>query len=222
MNALVYDVCQPMVMDTHPHPLESENDTKSKQVILCWLYEFKFMKVSIASWLRTCRIRQIKYKKGIIRWRRRRLKLIKTIWNPEDEEEDNIASSFLCVNETMNIVKELSEDVDEVVIVQKVLSFPLILDSKVFTLEEMKDLDTLKKEILIAYEMRIEDNSSQKEVTFKALRKGKNKVCEPNESSYNDKNEEEAIFMRKIKKGSMKYQGKFAFKWFVVNWTILF
>lgn len=60
--------------------------------------------------------------------------------------------------------------------------------------------------------MRIEDKPSKRQATFKASRKGKNKVCEPSESSSSEMDEEEAHFMRKLKKGSRKHQGKLTSK----------
>lgn len=82
----------------------------------------------------------------------------------------------------------------------------------------MRDLDKLTKDelhgILTAYEMRIEDKPSKREAAFKASRKGKNKAYEPSDTSSNETDEEKAHFMRKLKKGSRKYQGNLPFKCF--------
>ena len=70
-------------------------------------------------------------------------------------------------------------------IVEKVIiSLPMIYNTKMFTLEYKEDLDKLTMEelygILIAYEMRIgQDNSQKKEATFKAskvAKKSKTKI----------------------------------------------
>jgi hypothetical protein len=71
-----------------------------------------------------------------------------------------LQSYLLHVDGIVNIIKGLGEKVEELMILQKVLrSLPLIFDAKIFTIEEMKDLDSLTMdelhEILMAYEMRI-------------------------------------------------------------------
>ncbi|XP_059076280.1 uncharacterized protein LOC131875690 [Cryptomeria japonica] len=82
----------------------------------------------------------------------------------------------------------------------------------------MKDLKTLTKDelfgILTAYEMRREDKLAQKEVSFKASKKGKRKNHTPKESTRSELDEAEAYFMRKFKKGKGKYKSKFPFKCF--------
>lgn len=61
-----------------------------------------------------------------------------------DDEED-IASYFLRVAEVVNSLKGLDENIEESTIVQKVLrSLPNRFDSNISTIEEIKDLDTLK------------------------------------------------------------------------------
>jgi hypothetical protein len=73
----------------------------------------------------------------------------------------------------MNTIRGLGEEVDESVIVQKVLiSLPMRFDPKVSSLEERTYLDSLSMDklhgIFTAYEMRLEqENPVTKEVTFK-------------------------------------------------------
>jgi hypothetical protein len=72
------------------------------------------------------------------------------------------------VDEIVNTIKGLGEKVEELIIVQKVLrSLPLRFDVKVYSIEEMKDLDLLAMDelygILKTYEMRIEKTKSIKE-----------------------------------------------------------
>jgi len=76
-------------------------------------------------------------------------------------EEENIASYLLRVDEVVNSIKVLGEDVEETSIVQKVLkSLPSRFNPKISVIEEIKDLDNLTMDVLhgtlIAYEMRIE------------------------------------------------------------------
>ena len=74
----------------------------------------------------------------------------------------------------MNTIKGLGEEVDESMVIQKVL-IPLHMrfDHKISTLEERTNLDSLSMDklhgIFTSYEMRIEqDNLVTKEATFKA------------------------------------------------------
>ena len=79
---------------------------------------------------------------------------------------------------------------------------------KVFAIEELNDLKTLPFDqllgMLTAYEMRIgKDKSNTREASFKA---DKNEESEPDEI--------EAKFVRRLNKGSRKYQGKLPVKCF--------
>ena len=54
------------------------------------------------------------------------------------KEYENIASYFLQVDETLNVIIGLGEEIKESVIVQKVLrSLPMIFDPKISTLQEI-------------------------------------------------------------------------------------
>ena len=114
-----------------------------------------------------------KVKKAKLQTHRRKFESLKM-----DDEED-IASYFLRVAEVVNSLKGLGKNIEENIIVQKVLrSLPDRFDSKVSAIEEMKDLDTLNIDelhgILIAYEMR-KGIPSSKDVAFKASNKKKGK-----------------------------------------------
>ena len=82
-------------------------------------------------------------------------------------------------------------------------------ESKVSTLEERDDLklkivDELHG-IFIAYEMGTWQNgSSKKEATFKAISK----------IQYEDLDDEEALFIKKLERGTEKYKGKLPLKFF--------
>jgi hypothetical protein len=124
-------------------------------------------------------------------------------------DDESISKYFLRVEELVNPMKGLGETFDDSLLVQKILrSLPDKFNPKVSAIEELNDLKNLSIDqllgTLIAYEMRInKDKSSTREAYFKA-----------------DKNTDskfeyiEAKFMRRLKKGSGKYQWKFPFKCF--------
>jgi hypothetical protein len=125
----------------------------------------------------------------------------------------------------VNTIRGLGEEVDESMIVQKVLrSLPMRFDPKISSLEERIDLDSLSMDelhgIFTAYEMRIEqDNPVMKEETFKESKKTKkkNKPKSKPDSSCNDDSEEDeevANFVRKLKRGTDKYKGMLPLKCF--------
>ena len=82
-------------------------------------------------------------------------------------------------------------------------------DSKVSTLEERDDLKLMTIDelhgIFTTYEMRTRQNgSSKKEATFKSLYK----------NQYDNLDDEESLFIKKLERGSDKYKGKLPFKIF--------
>ena len=140
------------------------------------------------------------------------------------EEEENIATYFLRIDEIVNIIKGLGEKVDEQVIVQKILrSLPMRFDSKISTIEERSNLNTMTMDelhgTLTTYEMRIEqEDPTRKEATFKVTNKRRT-IKQKQKSEYNSDdddfdNEEEANFVRKLKRGIGKYKGKLPLKCF--------
>jgi hypothetical protein len=136
------------------------------------------------------------------------------------KEDENIATYFLRVDETVNAIRGLGEEVDESIIVQKVLrSLPMRFDPKVSTLEERTYLDSISMDelhgIFTAYEMRTEqENPGIKEATFKASKKSKKKGKkkekeDSNNSDISEDDEEVANFVRRLKKGTDdRYRGK--------------
>jgi hypothetical protein len=148
-------------------------------------------------------------------------------------EDENIATYFLRIDEVVNDIKGLGDEIKELVIVKKALrSLPMRFDSKISSLEERVDLDTMTMDelhgILTAYEMRTEqDNLVTKEVAFKASKKTKksnkqqsksvHKKNPKSECSCNDDSEEDEEmenFVRKLQKGTCKYKGKLSLKCF--------
>jgi hypothetical protein len=95
-------------------------------------------------------------------------------------------------------------------------------DSKISAIEERTDLDTMTMDelhgTLTTYEMRIEqEDPSGKKVAFKAsTKKGTSKPKPKFESSNDDEfdSEEEAKFVRKVRRGTCKYKGKLPLKCF--------
>ena len=75
------------------------------------------------------------------------------------KEEENIVVYFLWVDETINAIIGLGEEIQESVIVQKVLrSLPIRFAPKISSLEEKIDLNSISMDelhgIFTAYEMR--------------------------------------------------------------------
>ena len=139
------------------------------------------------------------------------------------KEEEDIATYFLRVDEILDTMRGLGEQVENTTLVQKILrSLPIIFDSKVASLEERKDPDKLSMDelhgILTSYEMRIEqENPSIKEEVLKVSKKRKrNNLKEKPYSSCSDNSddENEANFIRKLKRGTGKFKGKLPFKCF--------
>ena len=65
------------------------------------------------------------------------------------KEDEDIASYFLRVDETMNVIIGLGEEIKESVIVQKVLrSLPMRFNPKISTLEERSDLNSISMDEL--------------------------------------------------------------------------
>ena len=80
-------------------------------------------------------------------------------------------------------------------------------DSKVCTLEEWDDLKIMTVDelhgIFTAYEMRTcQNGSSKKEASFKVLSK----------NQYENLDDEESLFIKKLEKGTRKYEGKLSLK----------
>jgi hypothetical protein len=77
------------------------------------------------------------------------------------KEDENITAYFLRVYETVNAIIGLGEEIEESVIVQKVLrSLPMRFNPKISTLEERSDLNSISMDelhgIFTAYKMRTE------------------------------------------------------------------
>jgi hypothetical protein len=124
-------------------------------------------------------------------------------------EDKKVIKYFLSVEELVNAMKGLGEKIEESILVQKILRSLLDkFNPKVSAIEELNDLKTLSIDQIIGtlttYEMKInKDKSITREASFKE---------EKNTDS--DLDDIEAKIVRRLKKGSGKYQGKIPFKCF--------
>jgi hypothetical protein len=97
------------------------------------------------------------------------------------KEDEDITAYFLRVDETVNAIIGLGEEIEESVIVQKILrSLPMRFNPKISALEERSDLDSISMDelhgIFTAYEMRTEqENPDVKEVSLQGIQKIKEK-----------------------------------------------
>jgi hypothetical protein len=107
------------------------------------------------------------------------------------KEDENIAAYFLRVDETVNAIIGLGEEIEEFVIVQKILiSLPMRFNPKISTLEEILDLNSISMDelhgIFIAYEMTTEqENPNVKQAAFKTSKISKKKKKEQEKYSNN-------------------------------------
>ena len=114
-------------------------------------------------------------------------------------------------------MRNLGETITDTTLVEKVLrSLTSKFDSKVSSIEERKDLQTLTivqlHGILTAFEMRQGGPSQIREAAFKVSAKGKEKEVVKESSYISD--EEEANFVRKLQLGTGRFKGKLPFKCF--------
>eukprot|EP00253_Pinus_taeda_P036506 PITA_36506 len=128
--------------------------------------------------------------------------------------DESVASYFLRIDEIVNCMKNLGEEIKEVILVEKVLrSLSPKFDSKVFAIEEKKNLQNLTTSqlhgILTAYEMRKGGPSDRREAAFKASGKG-----DYYESGHMSEEEEESNFFKNLQQGTGRFRGKFPFKCF--------
>jgi hypothetical protein len=118
----------------------------------------------------------------------------------------------------VNAIIGLGEEIEESVIVQKVLrSLPMRFNPKISALEERLDLNSISMDelhgIFAAYEMRTEqENPDVKEAAFKASKRLKQNKKEQDEYSSNNyvskDNEEVANFVKRLNKGTNgRYRG---------------
>eukprot|EP00253_Pinus_taeda_P019561 PITA_19561 len=116
--------------------------------------------------------------------------------------DESVASYFLRIDEIVNCMKNLGEEIKEVIVVEKVLiSLSPKFDSKVSAIEEKQNLQNLTRSqlhrILTAYEMRKGGPSDKREAAFKASGKG-----DYYESGHMSEEEEESNFVKNLQWGT--------------------
>jgi hypothetical protein len=134
------------------------------------------------------------------------------------KEDENIPAYFLRVDEIVNEIIGFGEEIEESIIVQKVLrSLPMRFNPKILTLEERLDLNSIIMDelhgIFTSYEMRNEqENPDVKEAAFKASKRSKKKKKEQEEyisnSDFLKDDEEVANIVKRLNKGiDHRYRG---------------
>ena len=128
--------------------------------------------------------------------------------------DESVANYFLRIDEIVNCMKNLGEEIKEVVLVEKVLrSLSSKFESKVSAIEEKQNLQNITMSqlhrILTAYEMRKGGPSDKREAAFKASGKG-----DYNDSGHISEEEEESNFVKNLQRGSGRFKGKLPFKCF--------
>jgi hypothetical protein len=215
LGADVWDVVdtgyvKPVVLANKDDKLEFSFNAKAMNAILSGLAEAEFIKVMhlgtakemwdklISSYESNEKVKDAKLQTYRIQFEQLKIK-----------EDETVGKYFLRVEEMVNAMKALGETIDEPSLVQKILrSLPDRFNPKVSAIEELNDLKTLGFDQLLGtlttYEMRIvKDKPTCREASFKA---DKNEDSEPDEI--------EAKFVKRLKKGSIKYKGKLPFKCF--------
>jgi hypothetical protein len=215
LGADVWDVVEtgytkPVVLASKDDKLEFSFNAKGMNAILNGLAEAEFVKVmhldtAKAMWDKLISSYEGNEKVKDAKLQTYRLKFEQLKMN----EDETISKYFLRVEELVNAMKGLGEKFDDSLLVQNILrSLPDKFNPKVSAIEELNDLKTLSIDQLLgtltAYEMRInKDKSSTREASFKA-----------DKNTDSELDDIEAKFVRRLKKGSGKYQGKLPFKCF--------
>jgi hypothetical protein len=201
---------KPTVFLSKDEKLEFTFNAKAMNAILSGLAESEFVKVMnlqttkemweklISSYEGNEKVKDAKLQTHRLRFEQLRM-----------NEDENISKFFLRVDEMVNAMRGLGETIDDSILVQKILrSLPERFNPKVSAIEEMSEIKTLSLDQLLgtltAYEMRIsKDQNSSREASFKAEK-----------STESELDEIEAKFVRRLKTGSGKYNGKLPFKCF--------
>jgi hypothetical protein len=180
-QSIVDGYTTPVVPPTNDKAVKlGENNSKSKNALLNGLSDTVFTKVvhcksSKEIWDKLQNIYEGDSKVKVAKLQSNRGQFEQ----PKMKEDEDIVAYFLRVDETLNVIIELGEEIEEYVIVQKVLrSLPMRFNPKISALEERSDLNSISMdelhEIFTAYEMRTEqENPDVKEAYFKASKRSK-------------------------------------------------
>jgi hypothetical protein len=215
LGADVWDVVEtgyvkPVVLANKDDKLEFSFNAKAMNAILSGLAEEEFVKVMHLESTKEMWDKLISSYEGNEKVKDAKLQTYRLQFEQlKMNEDETINKFFLRVEDLVNAMKGLGEKIEDIFLVHKILrSLPDRFNPKVSAIEELNDLKALPFDQLLgtltAYEMRIvKDKPTSREASFKA---DKNEDSEPDEI--------EAKFVRRLKKGSGKYQGKFPFKCF--------
>jgi hypothetical protein len=211
----VWDVVEtgytkPVVLASKDDKLEFSFNAKEMNAILSGLAEAEFVKVMHLESAKEMWDKLISSYEGNEKVKGAKLQTYRLKFEQlKMNEDETVSKYFLRVEELVNAMKGLGEKIEDTLLVQKILrSLPDRFNPKVSAIEELNDLKILPIDQLLgtltAYEMRIsKDKSITREASFKE---------DKNIDSELDDIEEK--FVRRLKKGSGKYQGKLPFKCF--------
>jgi hypothetical protein len=211
----VWDVVEtgytkPVVLASKDDKLEFSFNAKAMNAILSELAEAEFVKVMQLDSTKEMWDKLISSYEGNEKVKDAKLHTYRLKFEQiKMNEDETVNKYFLKVEDIMNAMKGLGEKIEDTFLVQKILrSLPNRFNPKVFAIEELNDLKILSIDQLLgtltAYEMRISKyKPTSREASFKV---DKNEDSKPDEI--------EAKFVRRLKKGLGKYQGKFPFKCF--------
>ncbi|XP_059076438.1 uncharacterized protein LOC131875781 [Cryptomeria japonica] len=176
---------------------EYENNAKAKNAILSGLSNTEFVKVMHCTSAKTTWDKMQSIFEGDIKVKEAKPQNLRAQFeNLKMRDEEKIADYLQKMDEIMGAIRELGEEVSAI--------------------EEVKDLKNFSMDelfgSLLAYEMRIiQGETSKREAAFNITKKGKEEGDHEEEV---DSDAFIASFVRKFKRGSVKYKGKFPFKCF--------
>jgi hypothetical protein len=211
----VWDVVEtgyikPVVLASKDDKLEFSFNAKGMNAILNGLAKSEFVKVMHLQTTKEMWDKLISSYEGNEKVKDAKLQTFRLKFEQLNMNEHETVNKYvLRVEELVNAMKGLGEKIEESILVQKILrSFLDKFNPKVSAIEELNDLKTMSIDqllgTLIAYEMRInKDKSITREASFKA-----------DKDTDSDLDDIEAKFVRRLKKGSGKYQGKLPLKCF--------
>jgi hypothetical protein len=201
---------KPVVLASKDDKLEFSFNAKGMNVILNGLVEAEFVKVMHLETAKAMWDKFINSYEGNEKVKDAKLQTYRLKFEQLNINEDETVSKyFLRVEELVNSMEGIGEKIEESFLVQKILRSLLDkFNPKVSTIEELNDLKTLSIDQLLGtlttYELRINKYKSiTREESFKE-----------DKNTDSDLDDIEEKFLRRLKKGSGKYQGKLPFKCF--------
>jgi hypothetical protein len=211
----VWDVVEtgyikPVVLASKDDKLEFSFNAKGMNAILNGLAKAKFVKVMHLQTAKEMWDKLISSYEGNEKVKDAKLQTFRLKFEQlKMNEDETVSKYFLRVEELVNAMKGLGEKIEESILIHKILRSLLDkFNPKVFAIEELNDLKTLSIDQLLgtltAYEMRInKDKYITREASFKS-----------DKDTDSDLDDIEEKFVRRLKKGSGKYQGKIPLKCF--------